>query len=41
MDMMTTHGRFSFFTIACESVDFPEPELPATPIMLTSAHGGA
>lgn len=41
IDRMTTHGRLSFFTIACETVDFPEPELPATPMMLTSAQGGA
>jgi hypothetical protein len=30
----------SFFTIACEIVDLPDPELPATAMMLTSAHGG-
>jgi hypothetical protein len=41
MERMTTHGRFSLLTMACERVDFPDPELPAMPIMLTSAHGGA
>jgi hypothetical protein len=40
IDIMTTHGKFNFRTIACERVDLPEPELPAMPIMLTSAHGG-
>lgn len=40
MDKITTQGRFSFLTIAWDKVDLPEPELPATPIMLTSAQGG-
>lgn len=40
IDIMTTQGRLSFFTIACEIVDLPDPELPATAMMLTSAHGG-
>lgn len=40
MERITTHGKFSFLTMAWESVDLPEPELPATPMMLTSAHGG-
>jgi len=38
--MITTHGRFNFLTMACDSVDLPEPELPAMPMMLTSAQGG-
>lgn len=41
MDRITTHGRFNLLTMACEMVDFPEPEEPAMPIMLTSAQGGA
>ena len=41
MDRMTTQGRFNLFTIAWDSVDLPEPELPAIPMMLTSAQGGA
>jgi hypothetical protein len=40
IDIITTQGRFSFFTMAWDKVDLPEPELPATPIMLTSAQGG-
>lgn len=40
IDRMTTHGRFILETIARDSVDFPEPELPAIAMMLTSAHGG-
>lgn len=40
MDKMTTQGRFSLLTMACDRVDLPDPELPATPIMLKSAHGG-
>lgn len=40
MDKITTHGKFSLRTIAWETVDFPEPELPATAMMLKSAHGG-
>lgn len=41
MDRITTHGRFNLLTMACEMVDFPDPELPAMPMMETSAHGGA
>lgn len=41
MDRITTQGRFNFLTIASDTLDLPEPELPAIPIMLTSAHGGA
>lgn len=40
IDKMTTHGRFSVLTMACDKVDFPDPELPAMPMMLKSAHGG-
>lgn len=40
IDRMTTHGRLSLDTMACDKVDFPEPELPAIPIILTSAQGG-
>ena len=40
IDRMTTHGRFSLLTMAWDNVDLPEPELPATPMMLRSAHGG-
>lgn len=38
--MMTTHGKSSAETIARDKDVFPEPELPAMPIMLVSAHGG-
>jgi len=41
MDKMTTHGRFNLLTMAWERVDLPLPELPAIPMMLTSAQGGA
>lgn len=37
---MATHGRFSAERIARERLDFPEPELPAIPIMVTLFHGG-
>ena len=40
MTRMTTHGRFSAFTISIATEDLPEPELPAIPIMLMSDHGG-
>jgi hypothetical protein len=40
MERMTTHGRLSFDTIAWDNVDLPDPELPAIPMMHTSAHGG-
>lgn len=40
MERMTTQGRFNCDTMAWDKVDFPEPELPAMPIMETSAHGG-
>jgi len=37
---MTTHGRFSEATIANAKDVFPEPELPATPIILAFPQGG-
>lgn len=37
---MTTHGRFSDFTICIATEVFPEPEEPATPMIVTSSHGG-
>lgn len=37
MERMTTQGKFNLVTIAWESVDLPEPEEPAMPIILTSA----
>lgn len=41
IDKITTHGRFSEATIANASDVFPDPELPATPIMLALPHGGS
>lgn len=40
IDKMTTQGRFKEETIACDKVDFPDPELPAIPMIVTSAQGG-
>lgn len=40
MDMMTTHGRLREATIAKAKEVFPDPELPATPMMLAFPHGG-
>jgi hypothetical protein len=40
IDKMTTQGRFKAETIACDRVDFPDPELPAMPMIVTSAQGG-
>jgi hypothetical protein len=37
---MTTHGRLRAERMARERLDFPEPELPAIPIILTLFHGG-
>lgn len=37
---MTTQGRFNDLTISMATDVFPEPELPAMPMMLKSAHGG-
>jgi hypothetical protein len=41
IDRMTTHGKFREATIAIASEVFPEPELPATPMMLAFPHGGS
>jgi hypothetical protein len=41
MDKITTQGRFSDATIAIARDVFPEPELPATPMMLAFPHGGS
>ena len=40
MERMTTHGRFKDATIARARDVLPEPELPATPIILALPHGG-
>jgi hypothetical protein len=40
IDIMTTQGRFRLATIANASDVFPEPELPATPIIEASPQGG-
>ena len=40
MDKMTTHGRFREATMARANDVFPDPELPATPIILAFPHGG-
>jgi hypothetical protein len=40
MERMTTHGKLSLAIIAKASEVFPEPELPAMPIMEVLAHGG-
>lgn len=40
IDRITTQGRFSVETMAWDNVDFPDPELPAIPIIVRSAHGG-
>jgi hypothetical protein len=40
MDKITTQGRFKEDTIAFDKVDFPDPELPAIPMIVTSAQGG-
>lgn len=40
IERITTQGRFSLDTIACDRVDLPDPDEPATPIIHTSAHGG-
>jgi hypothetical protein len=37
---MTTQGRFKDLTISIATEVFPEPELPAIPMILRSAHGG-
>lgn len=40
MERMTTQGRFNLETMAWDNEDFPDPEDPAIPMILTSAHGG-
>jgi hypothetical protein len=40
IDRITTQGRFKEETILTANEVFPEPELPAIPMMLVSAHGG-
>lgn len=40
IDRMTTQGRFKEEMISRAKEVFPEPELPAMPIMLVSVHGG-
>jgi len=40
IDRITTQGRFKEETISTAREVFPEPELPAMPMMLVSAHGG-
>lgn len=39
-DKITTQGRLKEDTIAFDKVDFPDPELPAIPMIDTSAQGG-
>lgn len=40
IDKMTTQGRFKEDTISTAKDVLPEPEEPATPMMLVFAHGG-
>ena len=40
IDRMATQGRSNELTMLWAKVDFPEPELPAMPIMLVLAQGG-
>jgi hypothetical protein len=40
IERIITHGRSSDATIFFAKDVFPEPELPAMPIMLVFAHGG-
>ena len=40
IESMTTHGRFKEDTISRAKDVLPEPELPATPMMLVSVQGG-
>jgi len=37
---MTTQGKFKEATISTAREVFPEPELPAIPMILVLAHGG-
>lgn len=41
IDKMTTQGKFKEETIAIAKDVLPEPELPATPIILALPHGGS
>jgi hypothetical protein len=41
IERIMTQGRLRDFTISIANDVFPEPELPAIPIMLKSCHGGA
>ena len=41
IDKMTTQGKFNEATIAIARDVLPEPELPATPMMLALPHGGS
>ena len=40
MERMMTQGRLRDLTISTAREVLPEPELPAIPTMLISAHGG-
>jgi hypothetical protein len=40
MDIITTQGKLREATMARANDVFPDPELPATPIMLAFPHGG-
>ena len=40
MERITTHGRFKELIISIATDVLPEPEPPATPMMLMSAQGG-
>lgn len=37
---ITTHGRFKDLMISMATEVLPDPELPAMPMILRSAHGG-
>lgn len=37
---ITTHGKFSELMISIATEDLPDPEPPAIPIIVISAHGG-
>ncbi|TPX26341.1 hypothetical protein DIZ76_011803 [Coccidioides immitis] len=39
MTSMTAPGRFRDLMISAATDDFPDPELPAMPMMLMSSHG--
>ena len=40
IERITTHGKLRALMMARANDVLPEPELPATPIMLVLAHGG-